>query len=102
MAFGDNFPYRPMDRGFDESVVHGAGGIWQTPDYWNNDYFDDTYRHNGILKKYKGYCTDVWFNESIKFIEENKDALSFVTIATNAPHGPLWVEDRYVSSYRKQ
>ena len=47
---GDNYPYRPMDRGFDESAVHGAGGIWQTPDYWNNDYFDDTYRHNGILK----------------------------------------------------
>ena len=96
---GDNYPYRPMDRGFDESVVHGAGGIWQTPDYWDNDYFDDTYRHNGKLKKYKGYCTDVWFNESMKFIEENKDAPFFCYIATNAPHGPLWVEDSYVSSY---
>lgn len=96
---GDNYPYRPMDRGFDESVVHGAGGIWQTPDYWNNDYFDDTYQHNGILKKYKGYCTDVWFNESMKFIEENKDAPFFCYIATNAPHGPLWVEDKYVKPY---
>lgn len=96
---GDNYPYRPMDRGFDESVVHGAGGIWQTPDYWNNDYFDDTYRHNGILKKYKGYCTNVWFNESMKFIEENKDVPFFCYIATNAPHGPLWVEDKYVKPY---
>ena len=96
---GDNFPYRPMDRGFDESVVHGAGGIWQTPDYWNNDYFDDTYRHNGSLKKYKGYCTDVWFNESMKFIEENKDDPFFCYIATNAPHGPLWVDDKYVKPY---
>lgn len=96
---GDNYPYRPMDRGFDESVIHGAGGIWQTPDYWDNDYFDDTYRHNGILKQYKGYCTDVWFNESIKFIEDNKDNPFFCYIATNAPHGPLWVEDRYVTPY---
>lgn len=96
---GDNYPYRPMDRGFDESVVHGAGGIWQTPDYWNNDYFDDTYRHNGSLKKYKGYCTDVWFNESMKFIEENKDDPFFCYIATNAPHGPLWVDDKYVKPY---
>ena len=96
---GDNYPYRPMDRGFDESVVHGDGGIWQTPDYWNNDYFDDTYRHNGSLKKYKGYCTDVWFNESMKFIEENKDDPFFCYIATNAPHGPLWVDDKYVKPY---
>ncbi len=96
---GDNYPYRPMDRGFDESVIHGAGGIWQTPDYWDNDYFDDTYRHNGVLKQYNGYCTDVWFNESMKFIEDNKDNPFFCYIATNAPHGPLWVKDSYVSSY---
>ncbi|MFW6309021.1 MAG: sulfatase-like hydrolase/transferase, partial [bacterium] len=38
---GDTYPYRPEYRGFDKAVVHGGGGVSQTPDYWGNDYFDD-------------------------------------------------------------
>ena len=70
---GDNYPYRPEDRGFHEVVRHGGGGITQGPDYWGNDYFDDTYWHNGETQKYKGYCTDVFFSEAMDFIEENKN-----------------------------
>jgi arylsulfatase A-like enzyme len=70
---GDSYPYRPQDRGFDEVLIHGGGGVGQTPDYWNNDYFDDTYLHNGLAKKYKGYCTDIWFDESIKFIKQSEN-----------------------------
>ncbi|GAJ05021.1 unnamed protein product, partial [marine sediment metagenome] len=33
---GDNYPCRPMDRGFEECLYHGGGGITQTPDYWGN------------------------------------------------------------------
>jgi arylsulfatase A-like enzyme len=40
---GDNFPFRPQDRGFQEVLMHGGGGIGQIPDHWGNDYFDDTY-----------------------------------------------------------
>ncbi len=40
---GDNSPYRPDDRGFQETVHHAAWGITSIPDYWTNDYFDDTY-----------------------------------------------------------
>jgi Sulfatase len=29
---GDNYPCRPQDRGFDDAVVCGGGGIWQAPD----------------------------------------------------------------------
>ena len=46
---GDNYPYRPEDRGFHEVVRHAGGGVGQGPDYWLNDYFDDTYWHNGRL-----------------------------------------------------
>ena len=70
---GDNYPFRPEDRGFQEVVRHGGGGIAQMPDYWGNDYFDDTYWHNGELEKYQGYCTDVFFNEALRFIEENRE-----------------------------
>ena len=37
---GDNYPYRPEDRGFQEVLRHGGGGVGQTPDYWDNAYFD--------------------------------------------------------------
>ncbi len=56
---GDNFPCRPQDQGFDEAFYNGGGGVGQGPDYWGNDYFDDTYFRNGNPEKVTGYCTDV-------------------------------------------
>ncbi|MBN1126593.1 MAG: arylsulfatase [Sedimentisphaerales bacterium] len=97
---GDNYPFRPQDRGFDEVLVHGGGGVTQLPDYWGNDYFDDTYRHNGILQSYTGYCTDVWFDGAMQFIEANKDRPFFCYIPTNSPHGPYNVLDAYSNPYR--
>ena len=32
---GDNYPFRPEDRGFQEVVRHAAGGVGQAPDYWD-------------------------------------------------------------------
>ena len=52
---GDNYPFRPHDRGFQHALYHGGGGINQTPDYWNNDYFDDTYFRNGKPEKFQGF-----------------------------------------------
>ena len=97
---GDNYPYRAEDRGFQEVVRHGGGGITQGPDYWGNDYFDDTYWHNGKTQKYKGYCTDVFFGEALKFIEKNKDNPFFCYISTNAPHAPLNVPKEYFNIYK--
>ena len=33
---GDNYPMRPMDQGFEESLIHKSGGINQTPDRPND------------------------------------------------------------------
>jgi len=97
---GDNYPYRPQDRGFQEVLIHGGGGVGQGPDYWGNDYFDDTYFHNGKPKKFKGYCTDIWFDGALKFIEANKNRPFFCYVPTNAPHGPYNVADKYSKPYR--
>jgi arylsulfatase A-like enzyme len=99
---GDNYPYRPQDRGFDDVIVHGGGGISQTPDYWGNDYFDDTYFVNGTPQKFDGYCTDVWFREGMNFIEANQSEPFFCYIAPNAPHSPFNVEPRYSQPYKDQ
>lgn len=96
---GDNYPYRTQDRGFDESLVLKGGGVGQAPDYWNNDYFDDTYFHNGATEKFDGYCTDIWFDNAMKFIKENKDKPFFCYLPTNAPHSPYRVAEKYFKPY---
>ncbi|MHC4666309.1 MAG: arylsulfatase [Planctomycetota bacterium] len=96
---GDTYPFRPQDRGFDETLVHGGGGIGNTQDYWGNDYFDDTYFRNGKPEKFTGYCTDVWFAEAMKFVEANKDRPFLCYLPTNAPHGPFRVPDKYSDPY---
>ena len=96
---GDNFPYRPQDRGFQEIVTHGGGGVGNTPDYWGNNYNDDVYAVNGVWTQFEGYCTDIWFNEALKFIEQHKEEPFFCYVATNAPHWPYIVDDAYSQPY---
>jgi len=48
---GDNYPCRPQDQGFDETFYNGGGGVTQTPDFFGNDYFDDTYFRNGTPER---------------------------------------------------
>lgn len=90
---GDNYPYRPQDRGFDESLWFPSSHISSAPDYWDNDYFDDVYQHNGERRRYEGYCTEVFFRAGKDWIEEQVAAdhpfLAF--FPTNAPHYPWWV-----------
>ena len=98
---GDNYPYRPQDRGFHETVYHPAWGITSAPDYFGNDYFDDHYRHRGEIEQYDGYCTDVWFEQALSWMEQcHRRGDPFLAyVATNAPHGPLWVPDQYRRPY---
>ncbi len=96
---GDNAPHRPQDRGFQDVVWHRCGGIGQASDYWGNDYFNDTYERNGRFEKFEGYCTDVWFREGMRFIEENKGKPFLLYLATNAPHGPYRVPEKWAKPY---
>ena len=97
---GDNAPHRPQDRGFQDVVWHRCGGIGQASDYYGNDYFDDTYERNGRFEKFRGYCTDVWFAEVMRFAEENRRKPFFLYLATNAPHGPYRVAPEWSAPYK--
>ncbi len=97
---GDNAGYRPLDRGFSHALWHGGGGIGQTPDYWGNTYFSPTLRNNGPWKPSQGYCTDVFFEAAQAFVTENRNRPFFVYLATNVPHVPWQVDDRYAAPYR--
>ena len=97
---GDNYPYRPFDRGFTHVVAHKGGGVGQTPDFWGNRYFDDTYFHNGQPRPHAGYCTDIWFDEARCWIDEGGDEPFLAIISTNAPHTPHLVEEHWAAPYR--
>ena len=99
---GDNYPYRPQDRGFHETIHHPAWGITSAADYFENDYFDPRFRRGEIIEPFEGYCTDIWFDEAIKWIDQDSDTPFFAYLATNAPHAPLWVPDRYRQPYLDQ
>ncbi|MFV1965733.1 MAG: arylsulfatase [Pirellulaceae bacterium] len=99
---GDNFPFRPQDRGFQEVLIHGGGGVGQAPDYWGNDYFDDTYFRNGQPEPCEGYCTDIWFDTAIDFIDKSRNEPFFCYLSTNAPHGPYRVDPKYSQPYKDQ
>jgi arylsulfatase A-like enzyme len=101
---GDNYPFRPEDRGFTEVMRHGGGGVGQTPDYWDNAYFDGSYWHNGTPEPVKGFCTDVFFDYAKQFIKAQKEAGKpfLAYIATNAPHGPMHSPEQFSEPYQDQ
>lgn len=98
---GDNYPFRPEDRGYTEVMRHGGGGVGQTPDYWDNAYFDGSYWHNGTPEPVKGFCTDVFFDYAKRFIKSQKAAKKpfLAYIATNAPHGPMHSPEEFAKPY---
>ncbi len=96
---GDNYPMRPQDQGFDETLVHRSGGIGQPPDK-PNGYFNPILWHNGRRIKAQGYCTDVFFDAALDYIDRMKGERFFVYLPLNAPHTPLEIGDRYLKNYR--
>ena len=96
---GDNYPYRPQDRGFRTTIHHPAWGITSAADHFENDYFDPHVRRGDAIEQFEGYCTDIWFDETIAWIDQDRDAPFFAYLATNTPHGPHWVPDRYRQPY---
>jgi arylsulfatase A-like enzyme len=99
---GDNYPCRPHDRGFDDAVVCGGGGIWQTPDYFGNDDTNDAYLHNGRFQKYSGFSTDCFFDLAMNFIggAHKQNQPFFCYLATTAAHEPTWAPEKDSAVYR--
>lgn len=93
---GDTYPFRPEDRGFDETVWHLGGGIGQPGDHPGNfgreSYFDPVLCRDGKFETFEGYCTDIFTNEAMGFMRRNRGRPWFAHLALNAPHGPLQVD----------
>ncbi len=90
---GDNYPLRPQDQGFDEVLMHRGGGIGQPsdPDGAEGKYTDPILFHNGERKAMNGYCTDIFFDAAMDWMESVSASGKpfFIYLPTNAPHGPF-------------
>ena len=96
---GDSFPMRPMDQGFEESLVHTGGGLCQPAGPYDNSYFDPSLLHNGRRTKTKGYCSDVYVDGLLEFITEHRAEPFFVYLPFNCPHSPYQVAQEYSKPY---
>ena len=108
---GDNYPSRPCDMGFDESLVHLGGGIGQPGDRYENherereSYFGPVLVRGGVPEATRGYCTDVITDACLDFLERRAGAAAttpfFAYVGFNAPHTPLQVADEWAEPYRQ-
>ena len=90
---GDCYPLRAKDQGFDVSLVHRGGGLAQPSEPVENGrrYTDAILFEDGEPVTTEGYCTDVYVDRAIEFIDASvaEGAPFFAYVATNAPHDPL-------------
>lgn len=89
---GSSYPFRPIDRGFDEWWGQGDGGTGTTADWFDNDRVDDMYIHNGTWVRQKGWGPDVFFLKAMEFMK-NSEKPFFAYLATYVPHSPHTLPD---------
>ncbi|MFI3248513.1 MAG: arylsulfatase [Rikenellaceae bacterium] len=92
---GANYPYRPIDRGFDEWLGLGDGGAGTTDDHFWNDRVNDHYLHNGEWVYREGTTPEVLFSATMEYMKEHKDDAEpmFICLPTYTAHGPLMTPD---------
>lgn len=103
---GSSYPFRPSDQGFDESLIHHGGGIGQPGDPenyegWDSCYFNpNLYKNNKLVSTF-GYCSDVFTDEVLNFMESSTKEPFFAYLAFNAPHDPLQVPQEWYDMYKE-
>ncbi len=99
---GDNYPMRPQDQGFDETLIHKSGRLGQVPDK-PNTYINPKLWENGQYVQKHGYCTDIFFDAAIDFMQKHQNKPFFIYLPTNVAHATseagLEVPQKYSAPY---
>ncbi|MDW7695865.1 sulfatase-like hydrolase/transferase [Flammeovirgaceae bacterium SG7u.111] len=96
---GDNYPFRPKDRGFEYVAWTKGGGTGQLPDYWGNTNQSASMWVNDSLVKMVdeddgiegAFTTNFFISCAMDFMDENiqknKPFFAYIPLATaHAPH----------------
>ncbi len=98
---GDNAPLRPIDQGFQQSLVLKGGGIGQPSDPpGGSSYFDPILQRNGKEERVKGYCSDIFAQALIDFVSQPGGEPFFAYLGFNCPHTPLLAPEPELAMYR--
>jgi len=102
---GDNYPFRPQDRGFQDVLYFNSAFVGVSDDTWCNDYVDPWLRHaDGKPVQFKGYVDDILFNEAMSWMDQRRKGgepfLCYLPLAL--VHTPLIVPEKYCEPYKAQ
>ncbi len=93
---GESAQFHPNKRGFDEFFGFLGGGHRYFCDLYKDPKtvpkvaeYDTLLEENGTSIETSGYLTTVLAQQSVKFIQKNKDNPFFLYVAFNAPHAPV-------------
>lgn len=89
---GGYFQQHPNRQGFDEFIGFCVGHLGY--------YFDAVYRHNDGDIQSKGYSTDFFTDQALRFIDARNDKPFFCYIPYNVPHSPFQVPEKYFNKYK--
>ncbi|MCG1035778.1 sulfatase-like hydrolase/transferase [Polaribacter sargassicola] len=88
----------PNKRGFDEFYGFETGSRSYFP--IQNPRKGKMLQHNGKRVVFDGYLTDVLGNQSVKYIEENKENPFFMYLAYNAVHTPMEAKKKDLEKFK--
>lgn len=89
---GQEAGYRPHERGFDVGLT--------VPHDNQKSHYNPELLRNGTPEKSNGYRTDIFFDEAMKWMDEQGDNPFFCYIPTYNAHSPLIVPEKYAKPYR--
>lgn len=92
--------YGPLEQGFDTFFGHLSGFIDNYRHYFlHNRGYHDLYDGNEEIFRPGQYFPDLLVERAIRFIESNRSAPFFMTVAFNLPHYPLQANARFRDAY---
>ena len=100
---GDTYPDRPMDRGFQKALWFKGWGLASEAEF-DNDYYKTRYLDGLKTIQSSKYCTDLWFDEAMKWMGEMSDKKQpfFTYLSLNVTHGPFYAPDEDYEFYRNK
>jgi arylsulfatase A-like enzyme len=92
----------PQSQGFDYSFGHIGGCIdnYSHYFYWNGPNRHDLWRNGEEIYREGENFSDLMVEESVRFIEGNKDRPFFLFFSSNYPHYPLQGDRKWREHYR--
>ena len=88
---GQQYPYHPNARGFDEFYGFCSGHL--------GHYFDARIEHNGKAIRSKGYLTDDLTTKTIEFAGQNAEEPFLAVLSLNTPHSPMQVPEQWFKKF---